>query len=72
MGNPANLSYLAKKGIMLSNYHAVTHPSHPNYIAAVGGDYFGFEYDCAYSPVFHALIPVVMMALPFSRQTYPL
>jgi acid phosphatase len=48
ISTPASLAYLAKKGITLSNYNAVTHPSHPNYIAAVAGDYFGLEYDHAY------------------------
>ncbi|KAI1844428.1 hypothetical protein JX266_009315 [Neoarthrinium moseri] len=41
----ANLSWLAKKGITLNGYHAVTHPSEPNYIAAIGGDYFGMQND---------------------------
>ena len=46
----ASLSYLASKGITLSNYNAVTHPSLPNYVAAIGGDYFGINNDN-----FHAL-----------------
>ena len=33
----ANFQYFAKKGITLSNKLAVTHPSEPNYMAAVGG-----------------------------------
>ncbi|KAK7987412.1 hypothetical protein PG989_007727 [Apiospora arundinis] len=40
-----NLNWLAKKGITLSGYHAVTHPSEPNYISAIGGDYFGMQND---------------------------
>lgn len=43
-GDP-NLAYLAKKGITLSNYYAVTHPSEPNYVASIGGDYFGMDND---------------------------
>ncbi|CUS15865.1 unnamed protein product [Tuber aestivum] len=43
-GDP-NLSWLAKKGILLSNYFAVTHPSEPNYVASVGGEYFGMNND---------------------------
>lgn len=39
-GDP-NLAYLASKGITLSNYFGVTHPSEPNYVAAIGGDNFG-------------------------------
>ncbi|KAK5110305.1 hypothetical protein LTR62_006158 [Meristemomyces frigidus] len=34
--NDSNLAWLATKGITLENYLGVTHPSEPNYIAAVG------------------------------------
>lgn len=44
VGDP-NLAWLAKKGITLSNYFGVTHPSEPNYVAAIGGDYFGMDND---------------------------
>ena len=27
------------------NYFAVTHPSEPNYVASVGGEYFGMDND---------------------------
>ncbi|KAL3421338.1 phosphoesterase [Phlyctema vagabunda] len=40
-----NFQFFAKKGITLSNNFAVTHPSEPNYMAAVGGDYFGLNGD---------------------------
>lgn len=43
-GDP-NLAWLATKGITLSNKFAVTHPSEPNYCAAIGGDYFGMDND---------------------------
>ncbi|EON96763.1 putative acid phosphatase protein [Phaeoacremonium minimum UCRPA7] len=43
-GDP-NLAWLATKGITLSNHFAVTHPSEPNYVAAIGGDYFGMNND---------------------------
>jgi acid phosphatase len=43
-GDP-NLKWLAKKGITLSNHFAVTHPSMPNYAAAISGDYFGINHD---------------------------
>jgi len=36
---------LASLGITLTNYYAVTHPSEPNYCAAVAGDYFGMDND---------------------------
>lgn len=40
-----NLAWLAKQGLTLSNYYGVTHPSEPNYVAAIGGDYFGIDND---------------------------
>lgn len=40
-----NLHWLATKGITLTGYHGVTHPSQPNYLAAIGGDYFGMQND---------------------------
>lgn len=43
-GDP-NLAALAKKGISLTNKFAVTHPSMPNYAAAVSGDYYGINHD---------------------------
>ncbi|KAG4442227.1 hypothetical protein IFR05_002276 [Cadophora sp. M221] len=43
-GDP-NFQFFAKKGITLSQNYAVTHPSEPNYMAAVGGDYFGLNGD---------------------------
>ncbi|KAI5778321.1 acid phosphatase [Geopyxis carbonaria] len=43
-GDP-NLQFLATKGITLSNYFALTHPSMPNYIGAVSGDYYGVNHD---------------------------
>ncbi|KAG9247085.1 phosphoesterase family-domain-containing protein [Calycina marina] len=33
----ANFAYLAQQGKLLTNYLAITHPSQPNYVAAVGG-----------------------------------
>ena len=45
MVSTANLQKFQKQGITMTNYFAVTHPSEPNYIAAVGGDYFGMDND---------------------------
>ncbi|KAI0752732.1 phosphoesterase family-domain-containing protein [Daedaleopsis nitida] len=39
---------LSKEGILLESFYAVTHPSEPNYIAAVGGDFFGSSDDDFY------------------------
>ncbi|KAI5918361.1 acid phosphatase phoa [Camillea tinctor] len=44
IGDP-NLAWLAERGIVLSGYHSVTHPSQPNYIASIAGDYFGMQHD---------------------------
>ncbi|KAF9991217.1 hypothetical protein BGZ75_002845 [Mortierella antarctica] len=41
----ANLQAFAPQGVTLTNYHAITHPSEPNYVATIGGDYFGMEDD---------------------------
>ncbi|KAI0394000.1 acid phosphatase phoa [Xylariaceae sp. FL0594] len=43
--NDPNLAWLVKRGINLASYHAVTHPSQPNYVASIGGDYFGMQHD---------------------------
>ena len=42
---PANIAALAKQGILLTNYFGLTHPSEPNYVSAVGGEYFGMNSD---------------------------
>ncbi|KAK7408406.1 hypothetical protein QQX98_009446 [Neonectria punicea] len=44
IGDP-HFAWFASKGITLSNYFGVTHPSEPNYLAAVAGDYFGMQND---------------------------
>ncbi|KAF9283205.1 hypothetical protein BGZ68_005499 [Mortierella alpina] len=41
----ANLQAFVPQGVTLTNYHAITHPSEPNYIATIGGAYFGLEDD---------------------------
>ncbi|ORX33461.1 phosphoesterase family-domain-containing protein [Kockovaella imperatae] len=40
---------LAAEGILLTNYNGVTHPSEPNYLAAVGGDFWGIGDDEFYA-----------------------
>ncbi|KAK8172121.1 phosphoesterase family-domain-containing protein [Phyllosticta citrichinensis] len=42
VGDPS-LAWLAAKGITLDSYHAVTHPSQPNYLASISGDYQGMK-----------------------------
>ena len=40
------LNHLAALCGLATNYHNVTHPSLPNYLAATGGSTFGITYDC--------------------------
>jgi acid phosphatase len=39
------LASLAARGALLRNYHALTHPSQPNYIALMAGDAYGIHDD---------------------------
>ena len=39
---------IAEQGILLTNYNGITHPSQPNYIAAVAGSDFGIADDDYY------------------------
>ena len=52
---PALAAYARACGLA-TNYHAIAHPSLPNYIAAVAGSTFGIRTDCAPSacPVRHS------------------
>ena len=40
------LNRLAAQGTLLSDFHAITHPSLPNYIAMISGDTQGITSDC--------------------------
>jgi hypothetical protein len=40
------LNHLASQGALAVNYHAITHPSLPNYLALAGGSTFGISEDC--------------------------
>jgi len=48
MGSPDApfLHSLARQGTLLTSYHAITHPSLPNYLALLGGDTLGITDDC--------------------------
>ncbi|KAJ7085904.1 phosphoesterase family-domain-containing protein [Mycena epipterygia] len=39
---------LAEQGLLFTNYQAVTHPSEPDYVAVLGGDFFGMSDDNMY------------------------
>jgi acid phosphatase len=41
----AHWNELAPHGIVLDNFFALTHPSQPNYVATLAGDYFGLNHD---------------------------
>ncbi|KAJ5246113.1 Acid phosphatase [Penicillium chermesinum] len=40
-----DMKWFASQGILLTEFYAVTHPSEPNYCAAVSGDTFGMDND---------------------------
>ena len=44
--NAPLLNQLARRGVLLTDYFAITHPSLPNYIALLGGDTHGLRTDC--------------------------
>ncbi|KAF8589089.1 hypothetical protein K439DRAFT_1405336 [Ramaria rubella] len=44
----ATFQTLAKQGIVLDQYFALTHPSEPNYVGGVGGDFWGMADDNLY------------------------
>ena len=47
IGNPnaPNINTLANTYGLATNYFGVTHPSEPNYLANIAGDYFGIQDD---------------------------
>jgi len=45
-----NLNMLAQKYGVATNYYGVTHPSLPNYLAAISGDFQGIFDDCSSGP----------------------
>jgi phospholipase C len=58
-GNPnaPNFNHLASTYAQATNFFAVTHPSEPNYVAGIGGDYYGIQDDDAYNCVSNATTP---------------
>ena len=51
VGNPQApyINSLASAGVLLTNYHALSHPSEPNYFALYAGSTFGVQDDGNYS-----------------------
>ena len=62
---------LSAQGILLSSYYGVTHPSQPNYVASVGGDFFGLaDDDLTYIPNNMSTIIDLLDAEGISWSTY--
>jgi hypothetical protein len=53
----AYFNKLAKSYTLLTQYYAVTHPSLPNYLAMLGGDTFGINFDCTSCSVNDSSLP---------------
>lgn len=41
-----NFNGWARQYALLKSYYAITHPSLPNYLALIGGDFYGIQSDC--------------------------
>lgn len=53
-----HINHLATTYGLATSYYGVTHPSEPNYVATIGGDYFGIQDDAPYTtttPVSHTI-----------------
>jgi phospholipase C len=72
VGNPImpNFNRWAKEYTLLTQYYAVTHPSLPNYIALISGDYFGIQSDCSDCLVQARSLPDVLEESGRSWKTY--
>src|SRR3954452_22212513 len=64
IGNPQApyINSLASGGALLTNYHAVTHPSEPNYFALYAGSTFGVADDANYAEPDPTLATVLQTA----------
>jgi len=67
-GNPEApyINGLATRGALSTNYHAVAHPSLPNYLALLGGSTFGIAENCT-----ECAFPGSNLALQLSRGGIP-
>ena len=67
------MSELCSKGVFLTNYNGVTHPSQPNYIASIAGDTVGINNDLdgyASTPFFRPNVPCLVDRLNESSSTW--
>jgi hypothetical protein len=53
--NAPAINALAKQYGLATDYYGITHPSEPNYVAMVGGDFYGIQDDDAYNLPDHTI-----------------
>lgn len=72
IGNPKMpyFNQLAQTYTLLTQHYAVTHPSLPNYLAMIGGDTFGINFDCTSCIVDAQSLPDLIEAKGLSWKTY--
>ncbi|MGZ4165704.1 MAG: alkaline phosphatase family protein [Solirubrobacteraceae bacterium] len=73
IGRPAApyLNALARQSAVAANYHAITHPSLPNYLALTGGSTFGYSgSDCGTCSVSHRNLIAQLEAAGISWKVY--
>ncbi len=73
IGSPAApyLNALARQSAVAANYHAITHPSLPNYLALTGGSTFGYSgSDCGTCSVSHRNLIDQLEAAGISWKVY--
>ncbi len=73
IGNTTDMPYLnqlAQQYTLLTNFHAVSHPSLPNYIAMIGGSNFGINSDCTSCSVNEPSLPDLIEASGKTWKTY--
>jgi phosphatidylinositol-3-phosphatase len=64
------LNTMAKANVLLTQYHAVSHPSLPNYIALIGGDTFNITSNCTNCTVDHTSLPDLIEKSGRTWKTY--
>ena len=65
-----NFNRWARQYALLTRYYGVTHPSLPNYLALIGGDFFGIQSDCTDCFVNAKSLPDLLEAAGRSWKAY--
>ena len=65
-----NFNRLANSYTLLSQYYAITHPSLPNYLALVSGDYFGVKTDYPSKIIDATNLPDLLESRGLTWKTY--